>query len=323
VPPDRIRVAQVFPDSPASEGGLSRGDTLLAVDGRGVGDLIAAGAVDAAFGPGEEGVTRRVRYRTMSGEEREVEMTKRLVTIPTVTLTRVYDVGGRRVGYVFFRNFVRPSIAALSGAFAELARERATELVLDLRYNGGGLVNVAQHLGGLIGGRRTAGQLFAEFAHNDKNAHRNQRLTFPTVSGDLSLERLVVITTGASASASELIINALRPFIPVIVIGDNTYGKPVGQYSFNFCQKVLHPVAFSLKNARGESDFYDGFPPDCAAADDLDHQIGDPAEASLDQALTFVATGACRPTAEASRRRPARERMPHRSTGWQQLVGAY
>jgi C-terminal processing protease CtpA/Prc len=78
-----------------------------------------------------------------------------------VSLTRVYDVAGQ-IGYVFFRNFVQPSIAALDAAFDELNAAGVTELVLDLRYNGGGLVSVAQHLASLIGGVRTAGQPLAE-----------------------------------------------------------------------------------------------------------------------------------------------------------------
>ena len=95
-----------------------------------------------------------------------------------------------------------------------------------------------------------------------------------------------MITTRSSASASELIINSLRPYMPVTVIGDTTYGKPVGQYGFNFCDKVLVPVAFSLKNVNNEGDFFDGIAADCTASDDITHQLGDPAEASYAEALT-------------------------------------
>ena len=85
-----------------------------------------------------------------------------------------------------------------------------------------------------------------------------------------------MITTRGSASASELVINSLRPFMPVTIIGDTTYGKPVGQYGLRFCDKVLYPVAFSIKNANLEGDFFDGLPVDCAAGDDYTHQLGDP-----------------------------------------------
>ena len=186
-------------------------------------------------------------------------MVKRLVTIPTVSLTRVVDVDGRKVGYLFFRNFVQPSTAALTEAFAALKAAGATELVLDLRYNGGGLVDVAVHLGSLIGGTRTNGQVMLNYVHNDKiGPTLNKTTRFANPEQALNLQRLVVITTRGSASASELVINSLRPFMPVTIIGDTTYGKPVGQYGLRFCDKVLYPVAFSIKNANLEGDFFDG-----------------------------------------------------------------
>lgn len=323
--PGELRVTHVFPDSPASEGGLDRGHVLLEINGRSVAELLESGQLDGAFGPTEPGVTGHVVFRDLAGNEREAAMTKRWVTIPTVMQTRVFDAGGRRVGYVLFRNFVRPSEAALDAAFSQLAAQGASDLVLDLRYNGGGLISIAQHLASLVGGRRTSGQLFTEYVHNDKNTSRNQRVSFTNPSRALSLNRLIVITTRASASASELVVNALRPFMAVVIVGDTTYGKPVGQYSFNFCEKVLHPVSLSLRNARGEGDYFGGFPPDCAAPDDLEHALGDPSEASLAEALTYARTGACSPAAGLAATRAAAPPgpQPHRSTGWQQLVVAY
>ena len=92
----------------------------------------------------------------------------------------------------------------------------------------------------------------------------------------MDLERLVVIATRASASASELVINGLRPFIPVTVVGDDTFGKPVGQYGFDFCDQTLFPVAFELRNAAGDGNYYGGIRAECAAVDDLDHPLGSP-----------------------------------------------
>jgi carboxyl-terminal processing protease len=318
---DEMRVLQVFPDSPAEEAGLARGDFIIEINGRTVADLIATGAIDTAFGASEIGIDVSIVFRHPAGGRTTVDATKRLVTIPTVSLTRVYDVAGRKIGYVFFRNFVQPSIAALDAAFNELVAAGVSELVLDLRYNGGGLINVAQHLASLIGGVRTEGQPLAEYFHNDKNAFRNQTIRFQSKPNALRLDRLVVITTRASASASELIINALRPFIPVLIVGDRTYGKPVGQYQFEFCDKVLAPVSFTLRNSKGEGDFYDGFTPDCPAADDIGHQIGDAQEASVREALTLIDTGACSAPAPLTRR--AQNALIRRSVGWQSVVNAY
>jgi C-terminal processing protease CtpA/Prc len=320
---DVMRVTQVFPGSPAADAGLERGDYIVAIGGRAIGDLYASGDLGSAFGPGDVGVTVVLRVRARAGGERELTLVKRLVTIPTVSDVRVVDVDGRRVGYLHFRNFVRPSTEALDAAFGDLAAAGVTDLVLDLRYNGGGLVSVAQHLAGLIGGTRTNAQVFLEFFHNDKNAWRNETLRFEDPAGALDLPRLVVVTTRASASASELIINALRPFLPVTVVGDTTFGKPVGQYGLNFCDKVLFPVAFTLRNARGEGDYFAGFAPDCPAPDDLEHALGDPAEASLGEALQFVRSGSCSAASRSLRRLGPGERPRVSVSGWQTLVGAY
>ena len=316
---NELRVTQVYAASPAEEAGLVRGDRVLEINGRTIPDLLAAGLLGGAFGPAVAGHPTEVLLRDPSGRERRVAMQKRVVTIPTVSHTRTYDVDGRRVGYIFFRNFVEPSVPALDAAFAELKAAGATDLVLDLRYNGGGLVSVSQHLAALIGGSRTDGQVLLQYVHNDRNAFRNRTLLFEPRAGAIDMPRLVVITTRASASASELIVNSLRPYLPVTVVGDRTFGKPVGQYSLNFCEKVLVPVSFTVRNALNQGDYFEGLPADCPAADDLDHMLGDPEEASLGEALAYVRDGKCTGAAKASRgvgRRPA-------DTPWQVLVGAH
>ena len=104
-----MRVTQVFPESPAAEAGLSRGDRIVEIGGRLVTTLISGGEIGSAFGPSEIGVESDVAFVNPAGTRHEAHMVKRLVTIPTVSLTRVYSLGGRRVGYMFFRNFVEPS----------------------------------------------------------------------------------------------------------------------------------------------------------------------------------------------------------------------
>ncbi len=323
-----FRIAQVFQGSPASEAGLARGDYVLSINGKAVADLIRTGEISDAFGPSEVGVTVDLVWRDLGGQEHRATVKKRVVTIPTVSLTKVYDVGGTRVGYIFFRNFVKPSVDALDKAFGELGDEGVTDLVLDLRYNGGGLVSVARHLGSLVGGLRTKGEVFAKYSHNDKNTSKDSTEKFDDPSKALDLSRLVVIATDGSASASEAVINGLRPFMSVTVVGDTTYGKPVGQYGYDFCEKVLYPVSFRVVNARNEGDYFDGIPVDCAAGDDLEHQLGDSAEASLAEALSFVRSGSCSGRTAAAARtlaaRHARIGKPVRKLdGWRQVVGAY
>jgi len=319
-----LTVLQVFPSSPASEAGLERGDRIVQINGQPVAAMVAAGTIGGAFGASDIGVTADIVFEKLSSGSRTARMVKRVVTIPTVSLTRMVEDDGRRIGYVFFRNFVRPSEAALNDAFAALKTAGVTELVLDLRYNGGGLVDIAVHLASLIGGARTNGQVVINYVHNDRvGPTYNKTVRFTDPEQALNLSRLVVITTRSSASASELIINSLRPYMPVAVIGDTTYGKPVGQYGFTFCDKVLAAVSFSIKNANNEGDYFAGIPPTCTAADDSTHQLGDTAEGSFAEALTYLRTGACSASSTASRaqRRVASERPA--LSGFQLLINAW
>lgn len=317
-----ITILQVFPESPASDAQLGRGDRIVAVDGRSVVSLVASGEIDGVFGAPEAGVSVSLDVVSRDGLARRVTVSKRAVTIPPVSLTRVFSVNGRVVGYILFRQFVRPSTEALDQAFAALREAGATELVLDLRYNGGGLVDVAVHLGSLIGDAATRGQVFARIEHNDKNTRYDETLRFETVSPPLRLTRLFAITTGASASASEMVINSLRPYLPVVVIGERTFGKPVGQYGIEMCNRVVLPVAFITVNANGEGNYFDGIAPDCVASDDVGHDLGAAAEASLAEALQFIQTGSCSPIVpDTSRLLRERFRAPP-GDDWQTLLNA-
>jgi C-terminal processing protease CtpA/Prc len=323
---EEIRLSQVFPGSPASEVRMARGDYLVAVDGRSIPELIQTGQLGAALGPSQDGYRVEIEWKTRRGEQRIAKVTKRPVTIPTVSQTERIDVNGLPVGYLHFRNFVEPSVEALNRAFAEFKSRGVTDVILDLRYNGGGLVSVAQHLGGLIGGLTTNAKTFVEFIHNDKNTFRNQRVSFEYPEASLDLPRLVVITTRGSASASEMVVNALRPFIPVTIVGDRTYGKPVGQYGFDFCDKTLFPVAFKGVNSNGEGDYFGGIPADCPAGDDLNRPLGNAEEASLAEALNFLRTGACSTKSAALKSSWAERRIDQRvilMDGWRQMLNAW
>lgn len=290
----RVRITQAFGDGPAAAAGMQRGDEITAINGRAVSDILASGdSLSAQFGADEIGVLTTIDYVDTQGSSLQVQLSKALVTIETVTVASELALGNRTIGYLAFRNFVEPSFAALENAFAQFTAAGVNSLILDLRYNSGGLISVAEYLGGLIGGVNTDGAVFANRVHNDANAFRNVVTVFSDETDALDLSDVIVITSAATASASELVINALRPFAQVKLVGETTFGKPVGSYQFEFCDKVAVPVAFANLNALDEGDYYDGFVPDCVADDDLDRALGDPAEASLAQALTLLDTGSC------------------------------
>ena len=321
-----LRLTEVQPGSPASDAGLERGDFLIAVNGKTVAELLQTGEINTIFGPRQAGVAVDLAWRKPAGGELRATLVKRTISITTVRATRVLDAGGMRVGYVFYRDFVQPSVDLLNAAFTEMGAAGATELVLDLRYNPGGDTGVMQHLAGLLAGARAQGQVFVEMAYNDKNTSRNTIQRFARPPAALSLSRLVVITTRTSASASESIINGLRPYIPVVMVGDTTYGKPVGQAGFEFCDSLFFPVSFAVRNARGEGDYFGGIPADCAAGDDLDYQLGDAREASLAEAIGYLRNGSCSGRATAAARvLAAREALwPQPAVDpWQQMIGLY
>ena len=305
---NRLLLSQVFGDGAAAAAGMTRGDELIQIDGRQVSDIIDSGDLGTAFGASEEGVTVTIDYIDAADNTLQVQLTKGLVTIETVTLTTEFDVAGRTVGYLVFRNFVQPSFAALEDAFEQLDEAGVESLVLDLRYNGGGLVDVAEQLGSLIGGQQVVGETFARRVHNADNAFRDFDAQFSTEANALSITDLVVITTPATASASELVINSLIPFMPVTLVGEASFGKPVGSFQFEFCDKVAVPTAFASVNANGDGDFFDGFEPDCPAPDDLSRQLGDPQEASLAEALFVVENGSCSPVSALTQSSPKRAR---------------
>jgi C-terminal processing protease CtpA/Prc len=319
--PEEYRIAQVFPNSPASDAGLARGDYLLAVNGRLVPELIASGELNAELGPSEIGYTVELTWRSLKGRESSAVVKKRPVTIPTVSQTAIFNMNGLPVGYVHFRNFVEPSIAALNATFAELRREGVVDLILDLRYNGGGLVSVAQHLASLIGGMRTSARIFVDYMHNDKQTARNRQVRFDNPPEAISAPRVVIITSRSSASSSELVINGLNPLIPVTLVGRRTFGKPVGQYGFEFCEKIFFPVSFHSVNSVGEGEYYDGFPVDCSVRDGLNKPLADPEEASLAEALYYLRNDACSPDAAQRLETTDRGRLVEH-TGFGQIINA-
>lgn len=323
---NQLFVGQVTINSPADQAGFMRGFEVLEINGQSAASLIAASSVSAAFGPDEVGRAVTLRYLDSQGTEFTTVLNKALNTLQPVPVSTVFNINGVQTGYLFFRTFVEPSFAALDSTFSDFRNQGVTELIVDLRYNGGGLVSVAEHLGGLIGGGGTSGALFSNWVHNANNVARNRSSFFPNPAASLGVNRLVVITTGSTASASELVINALRPYLQVVIIGDQSLGKPVGSYGFPFCGKVFNPISFNLRNADDEGDYYDGLPVDCTASDQLDQPFGDPAEASTAEALFYVENGTCSATPANERRPaslPAARARPVTGDDWQLLRGVF
>ena len=291
-----LRLTQVIAGSPAESAGLARGQQILTIDGRTIAEIVQAEGLSAALGPNTIGVERSFRVRRADSSEFDIDITKALVTLDPVPQATTLTAGTTSVGYLDFRTFVSTADAELRQLFAQFQAANVTALIVDLRYNGGGLVTTARLLTNLIGGFIAAGQVQAQTLHNSAKSALNQTTTFETQTNSLTLlNNVVFITTGSSASASELVINALEPHTVVRLVGAPTFGKPVGQNALSYCggRFLLRPVTFETVNALGAGQFYDGLPVDCPAIDELERDIGDPLEASLASALGLVENGSC------------------------------
>ena len=223
----------------------------------------------------------------------------------------VLTPGAAKVGYLVFNQFFgEPSRVELASAFAGFQSQGITDLVVDLRYNPGGSTETQDILANLIAPLSANNQKMYSYQFNPQL----QQGTFPLLqkkpgfqnvsfseatntvkyekSGTLNLSRVFFIVTGSSASASELIINNLKPYMDVKLIGDTTYGKPVGFFPIQISKYAIYPISFRTINSAGNADYYSGFAPDKLANDGVNKDWGDITEPSLAAALNYIGTGA-------------------------------
>jgi C-terminal processing protease CtpA/Prc len=294
----RLRVRNVEPESPAAAAGIRRGDTIVSIDGFAP-QQIMAGALPTVT---TAGIDRHFVLADTGGSRRGVTVRSGLFPIVPLATWSTIDAtrGGApvKVGYMAYHQFTAYTAWDLALATSRMAAQRINELVLDLRYNGGGAVSTSRDLASMIGGSRTDGAVFTQLRFNDKHPEQNLDMRFMTAQERYTapiegLNRVFVITSGGTASASELLINGLRPFMQVILVGERTYGKPYGFLPRSDCGTTYNAVNFEAFNGQGQGGYADGMPADCPAADDLDHPLGDTQERRLQAALAYIETGRC------------------------------
>ena len=329
--PRHVVVAYTSPDTPATRApaNLARGAVVLEIDGVDVVNATDAAAVDtlnAGLFPDGAGETHTFRIRDPGSDTaREVTLRSEFVTLEPVQHVKTIDTPTGTVGYIFFSDHIATSEPALIEAVNELDQAAITDLVLDLRYNGGGFLYIASELAYMIAGPvPTAGRTFEELQFNDKHPVTNpvtgRALTplefLPESFGDsqyrgtrlpsLNLPRVFVLTGRGTCSASESIINGLRGVdVEVIQIGGSTCGKPYGFYPADNCGTTYFSIQFRGVNAKGFGDYADGFSPNnvtgragttvpgCAVADDFTRALGDVEERRLAAALAYRVDGTC------------------------------
>ncbi|HWA00703.1 MAG TPA: S41 family peptidase [Caulobacterales bacterium] len=341
-PPRDFRVAYTEPNSPASnivggQANLPRGTRILAVDGV---DLVNGGSTQAQIDilnnglfPATAGETHTfVVQDAGASSSRSVTLTSVNLAEKPVNRTAIVHTPGGDVGYILFTTFSPfSSEQEIAAAISAMKTASVSDLVLDLRYNGGGLLAVASQLGYMIaGGARTTGRTFERLQFNSAAGNLDPvtgevnspvpfystGLGFSLAQGapldSLNLPRVFVLTTGSTCSASESVINSLRGVgVDVVQIGSTTCGKPYGFYPQDNCGETYFTIQFQGVNDIGFGDYADGFTPNnsssnfgvringCAVADDLSHELGDQNEGLLATALQYRASGSC-PVATAA-----------------------
>lgn len=314
-----LYVSLVYPASPAALAGLQRGDQLITIN-----DQPATGGIALAALNGQ---SINLLVRRGDATQKTVRLNKAAYVSSPVLKAAVINDGGLKLGYLAFSQFnqLNTTQTVLDNAFTNFSNAEITDLVIDLRYNRGGYVETAKYLANLIASSGLNGKtMYAEHfnsqmqqgkatilknqPYSDSNGEpvyiNNRRATYADVdfsvsgntynfnkSGNLqTVKNIYFIVSGQTASASELLINVLKPYYTVKLIGEQTYGKPVGFFGVQIDQYTVYLSSFLIKNASGFSDYFEGFPVDIAASDDITRDFGDPEEECLQRTLAYIQT---------------------------------
>lgn len=308
----RLFVTEAFEGAPALTAGIDRGTEILQIGTgagtlRTVGSIIDSGGGDGlydALGPDTAGTGRTFQFRTIDGTVRTETVTKTdyaLLPVSTRYGAKVLTDGNRKVGYVNLRTFITTANQPLRDAFAGFRAQGINEFIIDFRYNGGGLISVAELMGDLLGGGKSTSQVYSYTTFRPEKSAENETRYFAPTAQSVTPTRIAFIGTGGTASASELVINAFIPYLGnnMALVGTNTYGKPVGQIALDKpeCDDRLRVVALAVQNSARSAAYFDGLasvvPNTCSATDDLNHPLGDASEQSVARALDFLAGRSC------------------------------
>jgi C-terminal processing protease CtpA/Prc len=285
---DNLRIAFVYDDSSMGRAEVKRGWIIKALDGKLLSEMSDEEINSAISNP-----VSVISFITLDGTEKEISISKDEISINTVLHQSIFERGGEKIGYLVFNEFLDVSDEELDGVFSSFISEGVSSIILDLRYNGGGTLDAANHLVGLLAGADYNNQVFNRQQFNDKLTRENKNNLILTKPNSLTPQELVIITAHSTASASELVIAGLVPFLPITLIGTTTHGKPVGMniFSVEEFNLAIGPVSFRNVNSQGFTDYFDGIAVNYTVNDDLTKGFGDEDELCLKAALNYLESG--------------------------------
>ncbi|HSQ72250.1 MAG TPA: S41 family peptidase [Rubrivivax sp.] len=288
-----LYVRHVEPFSPAAALGVRRGDEVLAMNGRSASDIIAADDF-SDLTAGAVGQVLTLEFRRDS-VQRTVIVSAAVFTLTPVSGTSVLTtVAGRKLGYVAVKDLIVKALTPLETSFSRFRAEGVKDVVLDLRYNGGGLVSTGGTLASYVAGTRGSGRRYATLLYNDQRSDNNQTFGFSTLSSALSLPRVFVLMGRRTCSASEQVINGLRGVgVEVVAIGETSCGKPVGSLPASACDRTYSVINFESVNDGNEGRYFDGFDATCAVAEDFTAVQGSLEDPLVSAATQFADSGSC------------------------------
>ena len=295
-----ITVAYVYPGSPAAKAGIARGDQIVSIDGALTTDTSPTSVAIFEEGLHPKQVAPHTFVVLRSGTNLSVSMQAESISLQQVEY-KVLNVGTQKLGYLLFNSHVPNAEADLIQAMALFKQQAVTQLVVDLRYNGGGYLSIANALATAVAGPdKTAGKVFELTKFSDKRSAENEALYFSSrglnnqIYPSLGLSKIYVLVSGGTCSASESFINGLRGIdVQVELIGSTTCGKPYAYYPQDNCGITYAAMEMEGVNDKGEGGYGDGMVPQCAALDDLTRPLGDLTEGMLSVAVKRIQGQSC------------------------------
>ncbi|MDE5420387.1 S41 family peptidase [Labilibaculum sp. DW002] len=313
-----LRVKLIFDESPLAAEGIARGWKLININGKDVSSLSDNQVLDELDKSSAQFV-----FENNIGEQKDFLASQITLDQNSVLKREVIDYQGIKVAYLAFDSFLTKSEEELNEAFTYFKEQSAEELVLDLRYNGGGSTAISNQLSSLITGNAFTNDIYSKVFHNESKMSEDFTEAFQEQAAAYAFDRVFIITTSGTASASEMVINGLKPYLDdVILIGSTTHGKPVGMYVFEdiSLNLAIVPISFKITNAADEGDYFEGIPVDLEISDDLSYDFGDIEESNFKAALDYIVSGNF-PVITAAKALSTNERE-FKKKGFDELVGA-